>query len=71
MTGTFNPGMNAVTISKGIYNEKTGAIHLEAEGKGRGGVAVHYVIDGKLDKGKITGNWKYENGSGEFAITKQ
>ncbi len=71
VTGTFNPGMNAATISKGTYNEKTGAVHLEAEGKGRGGVAVHYVIDGKLDQGKITGNWKYENGSGDFSITRQ
>ena len=71
VTGTFNPGMNAATISKGTYNEKTGAVHFEAEGKGRGGVAVHYVIDGKLNQGKIIGNWKYENGAGDFSITRQ
>ena len=71
LTGTFNSGMNSATISKGTYNEKTGAVHLEAEGKGRGGEAVHYVIDGKLDKGKITGTWKYENGSGDFSIKKE
>jgi hypothetical protein len=71
LTGTFNPGANPATISKGTFNEKTGAVHLEAEGKGRGGVAIHYVIDGKLEKGKITGTWKYENGTGDFAISKQ
>jgi hypothetical protein len=71
LTGTFNPGADAVTISKGTFNEKTGAVHLEAEGKGRGGVPIHYVIDGKLDKGKITGTWKYENGTGDFTISKQ
>lgn len=71
VTGAFNPGMNPATISKGSYNEKTGAVHLEANAKGRAGETVHYVIDGKLEKGKITGTWKYENGSGDFAISKQ
>ena len=71
LTGTFNPGSNPATISKGSFNEKTGAVHLEAEGKGRGGVAIHYVVDGKLEKGKITGTWKYENGTGDFSISKQ
>jgi hypothetical protein len=71
LTGTFNPGSNPATISNGTFNEKTGAVHLEAEGKGRGGVAIHYVIDGKLDKNKITGTWKYENGTGDFTINKQ
>jgi hypothetical protein len=71
LTGSFNSGNNQVTISKGSFNEKTGAVHLEAESTGRGGVAVHYVVEGKLDKGKITGTWKYENGSGDFQISKQ
>lgn len=71
LTGTFNPGTSPAAISKGSFNEKTGAVHMEADGKGRGGIAVHYVIDGKLDKDKITGTWKYENGSGDFAISKQ
>src|SRR5215469_16776057 len=61
VTGTFNPGTNPATITKGSFNEKTGAVHLEADAKGRGGVSVHYTIDGKLEKGKITGTWKYEN----------
>jgi hypothetical protein len=71
VTGTFNPGSSLATISKGTFNEKTGIIHLEAEGRGRDGEKIHYVIDGKLDRGKITGTWKYENGSGDFAISMQ
>ena len=71
VTGTFNPGTNAATISKGTFNEKSGAVHLEAEGRGRGGVTIHYVIDGKLENGKITGAWKYENGKGDFVISKE
>jgi len=70
VTGTFNSGSNPATISKGTFNEKSGAIHLEAEGRGRGGARNHYVIDGKLEKGQITGTWKYEKGNGDFTIMK-
>jgi hypothetical protein len=71
VTGTVNPGSDPITISKGTFNEKTRAIHLEAEGRGRGGARNHYVIDGKLDKGTITGTWKYEKGNGDFRISMQ
>src|SRR5262245_36581957 len=71
VTGTFNPGTNPVTISKGTFNEKTGVIHLEAEGRGRDGARNHYVIDGKLQKGSITGTWKYPKGNGDFKISMQ
>ena len=71
VTGTFNPGPNPATISKGTFNEKTGVIHLEADGRGRGRATNHYVIDGKLEKGKITGTWKYDKGEGDFTISKQ
>jgi len=70
VTGTIDPGSSPVTISKGTFNEKTGALHLEAEGRGRGNSKNHYVIDGKLDKGKITGTWKYEKGNGDFTIMR-
>ena len=69
VTGTIDPGSSSVTISKGTFNEKTGALHLEAEGRGRGGARNHYVIDGKLEKGTITGTWKYEKGNGDFTIS--
>ena len=71
VTGTFNSGFSRATISKGTFNEKTGGIHLEAEGRGRGDTRIHYVIDGKLDSGKITGTWKYENGNGDFTISME
>ena len=71
VTGTFNPGPNPVTILKGTFNEKTGVIHLEAEGKGRDGAKNHYVIDGKLENRKITGTWKYDKGAGDFTISMQ
>ena len=71
VTGTIDPGSSPVTISKGTFNEKTGVIHLEADGRGRYSARNHYVIDGKLEKGKITGTWKYDRGEGDFTISKQ
>jgi hypothetical protein len=71
VTGSINPGSNPVTISKGSFNEKAGVIHLEAEGRGRDGARNHYVIDGKLVKGTITGTWKYDKGNGDFKISMQ
>jgi len=71
VTGTFNPGPNPATISKGTFNEKTGVIHQEADGRGGGRATNHYVIDGKLERGKITGTWKYNKGEGDFTISKQ
>jgi hypothetical protein len=71
VTGTFNSGSNPAAISKGTFNEKTGVIHLEAEARGRIGARNHYVIDGKLENGTITGTWKYEKGNGDFTISMQ
>jgi uncharacterized protein (DUF2147 family) len=71
VTGTLNSGFDPITISKGSFNEKTGAVHLEAEGKGRTGGRNHYVIDGKLQKNTISGTWKYEKGYGDFTISMQ
>ena len=71
VTGTINSGSYPITISKGTFNEKTGAIHLEADGRGRDGAKNHYVIDGKLQKSTITGTWKYDKGNGDFKISMQ
>ncbi len=70
LTGTVNPGPNAVALSKATFDEKTGAVHMEADAKGRGG-PIHYVIDGKVDKGKMTGSWNHDNRKGDFTINKQ
>ena len=71
LTGTVNPGPNAVAISKAPFDEKTGAVHMEADAKGRGNTTVHYVIDGKLDKGKMSGSWNHDNRKGDFSISKK
>jgi hypothetical protein len=71
LTGMINPDLEPVRIQKGTFDSKTGAVHLEAMTPGRGGGTYHYVIDGKLDKGTITGSWNHETFKGDFKITKQ
>ena len=65
------PGQSAIAIQKGTFNPATGAVHMEADAPGRGGAAVHYVIDGKVDKGVMTGSWNHDNRKGDFKLTKK
>lgn len=71
LTGNVNPGANAVALTKTTYDAKTGAIHMEADAKGRGGQTIHYVIEGKVDKGTMTGTWNHDARKGDFKITKK
>ena len=71
LTGTINPDSDAVKLTKATFDPKTGAVHMEAMTPGRGGSTYHYMIDGKLDKGTITGSWNHDTLKGDFKITKQ
>ena len=71
LTGTVNPGPNAVVLQKSTFDPKTGAIHMEADAKGRRGNDIHYVIDGKVENNTMTGTWNHDNRKGDFKITKK
>ena len=71
LTGTVNPGPSAVEVQKATFDTKTGVIHFEADAKNRRGNTIHYVIDGKVDKGTMTGSWSHDNRKGDFKITKK
>jgi hypothetical protein len=71
LTGTVNPDSGPIQLQKSTFNAGTGAVHMEAMAPGRGGSMYHYVIDGKLDKGAMTGSWNHDNVKGDFKITKQ
>jgi hypothetical protein len=71
LTGTVNPGPNAVVLQKGTFDPTTGAIHMEADTKGRRGNDIHYVIDGKVENGAMTGSWNHDNRKGDFKITRK
>jgi hypothetical protein len=71
LTGTVNPGPDAIEIQKATFDPQTGAVHFEADAKSRRGTPIHYVIDGKVDKGAMTGSWSHDNRKGDFKITKK
>src|SRR5215510_3618913 len=53
LSGNVTAGTNvtaAIPLQKTTYDPKTGAIHMEADASSRGRT-VHYVIDGKVEKG--------------------
>jgi hypothetical protein len=71
LTGTINPDSDKVQLQKGTFDSKTGAVHIEAMAPGRGGSTYHYMIDGKLQNGTITGTWNHDSFKGDFKITKK
>ena len=75
ITGTINPGPNAVPLQKATVDPTTWAVHFEADGKDGSGNAVHYVIDGKLENigaysRFMTGTWSQGSAKGEFKLTR-
>jgi hypothetical protein len=71
LTGTVNPGPNAVALQKATFDSKTKAVHFEADAKSRRGTDIHYVIDGKVDAKTMTGSWSHDERKGDFKITKK
>jgi len=71
LTGTVNPGPNAIALQKCTFDANTGAVHMEADAKDRRGGDIHYVIDGKVDGSTMTGSWDHGNRKGDFKISKK
>ena len=75
VTGTINPGPNAVPISAASLDPSTWSVHLEAAGQDDSGNRVQYVIDGELrnlgsNHRVITGSWTQGAVEGDFTITR-
>jgi hypothetical protein len=75
LTGNVTGGENVgapIPIQKGTFDTKSGKVHMEAETKNpRSGQTVHFIIDGKVDKGTMTGSWNHDNRNGDFKLTKK
>jgi hypothetical protein len=71
LSGTINPGENAVALQKATFDANTGAVHFEADAKRRDGTTVHYVVEGKVAGQSMTGTWRHDDRKGDFKITKK
>src|SRR5262245_29228485 len=65
LSGTVNPGPQAVALKNSTFNPQTGAVHLEADATSPSGRSIHYVIDGKLSNREMAGSWNHDNVKGD------
>ncbi len=75
VTGTINPGPNAVPLQKVTLDPSNWAVHFEAEGKDQAGRAVRYIIDGKLENlgaynRVLSGTWTQGGVKGDFRLVR-
>ena len=75
ITGTINPGPNAVPLQKASLDADTWMVHLDADGKDTSGKAVRYVIDGKLENigayaRVLSGTWTEGGVKGDFRVVR-
>jgi hypothetical protein len=75
VTGTINPGPDAVPIGSVFVDVTNWTIRIAADTKDGAGAPVHIAAEGKLDDigsyhRRITGTWKQGTTQGDFRITR-
>lgn len=70
VTGSINPGPEAIPFTEARLNHENWTVHLEAESGG-----VRYVIDGQIEdlgslRRSIVGTWAQGDQEGDFKITR-
>ncbi len=70
LSGTVNPGPNAITLKSASFDAETGVVKMTAEAPGRRGAMLQYSIEGKLEGNALTGSWSHDSVDGDFKITK-
>ena len=60
-----------VTLQKATFDPASGAVHMEADVPNPRGGTIHYVIDGKLVNGTMSGSWNHDGRKGDFKLTKK
>jgi hypothetical protein len=75
ITGTINPGPNAVRLQKASADPSTWTVRLEAEAPGPAGATIRYLIEGKVEnlgsyRRVLSGTWTQGAERGDFRLTR-
>jgi hypothetical protein len=75
ITGTINPGPNAVRLQKASVDPSSWAVRFEAEGKTAAGATVSYLIEGQIEnlgayRRVLSGTWYQGSERGDFRLTR-
>lgn len=68
LTGTVNPGPDAISIENESFDAEERKVHFEAN---LGARNRRYIVEGKLENNKITGSWRHERRAGDFQLTRE
>jgi hypothetical protein len=75
VTGTINPGPNAVPLRTAVLDPSTWSVRLEADGAGPNGTKILYLVEGKLENlgsyyRTLSGTWSQGTERGDFRVTR-
>lgn len=75
ISGTINPGPNAVPLKKASLDPAAWDVRLEGEGRDTSGATVRYLIEGKIEnlgayRRVLTGTWTQGAERGDFRLTR-
>ena len=70
LSGTVNPGPEAIALSAGSFDAAQNIVTIEAEAQNFRGETVHYSIEGQIDGDTMTGSWNHDDQAGDFSIRK-
>lgn len=75
VSGTINPGPDAVAIPNIALDVTNWTIRFEVDGKDASGTAVHIAAEGRVDDiaaahRTISGTWRQGSAKGDFKLTR-
>jgi len=68
LTGVVNPGPDSIPIEKASFDPNSMKIHLEVTKTSPNFV---HVVDGVVEKDKMSGSWSRPNRKGDFQLTRE
>ena len=75
ITGTINPGPNAVRLQKASVDPSNWTVRFEAEGRTPAGNTMSYLIEGQIEnlgayRRVLSGTWYQGSERGDFRLTR-